>query len=111
MSRNRRQARRPPARNEQEPGADRPVEPGKAQIRPSPRRRPPIDPVTGRIGNAPDGFAHFWMALPVSVSRVPLPDLAVSGVGSRVVPSASLRLGGPAAVGPAAQIFSLVCSV
>src|SRR5262249_37253429 len=30
VSGNRRQARRPPARNKQEPGADRPVEPGEA---------------------------------------------------------------------------------
>ena len=37
----------PPARQQQQPGPDRPVEAGKPQIRARPRRRAVVDPVSG----------------------------------------------------------------
>ena len=43
---------RPPARQQQQPGADRAVEPRQPQIGPKPGRRGRIDPVAGRIGDA-----------------------------------------------------------
>ena len=41
--------RRPPARHQQQPRADRPVEAGEPQIGPRPLRRAGVDPVAGRV--------------------------------------------------------------
>ena len=86
---------RPPARHQQQPGTDRPVEPRQPQIGPRPGRRDGVDPVAGRIGDAAAGLRHRASELPLSVSKVPpLPVLILDESGMREVPSASLRLGG-----------------
>src|SRR5262249_61034788 len=43
---------RPPARQQQQPGADRPVEAGEPQIGPRPGGGEAVDPVSGRGGDA-----------------------------------------------------------
>ena len=93
------QRRRPPARHQQQPGSDRPVETGEPQIRPRPWRRAGIDPVAGRIGNAGGGVAHRATGhrvrtLPFSVSKVLPPFLRRRRLGQAAEePSTSLRLG------------------
>ena len=65
---------RPPARDEQQPRADRPVEAGEPQIGAGPAGREAVDPVAGRIGDA-TRVAHRASWLPDSVSKVPKPRL------------------------------------
>ncbi len=60
--------RRPPARQQQQPGADRTVETREPQIRPHPVRREAVDPVSGGIGDASGRLAHRAKGLPVRVS-------------------------------------------
>ena len=52
------QRRRPPAWHQQQPGADRAVEPRQPQIGPRPQRRTAIDPIAGRIRNPGGRVAH-----------------------------------------------------
>src|SRR5262249_8139448 len=101
----------PPAGQQQEPGADRPIEAGKPQIGARAFGSEAVDPVAGRGRDAAPPFGHRASGLPTSVSKVPWPraDDASGTVG--VVPSASLRVG-PAGRGPcaaASQIFLVVC--
>ena len=80
---------RPPARHQQQPGSDRPVEAGEPQIGAGERRRETVDPVSGRIGDASGVLAHLLPSgVPVRVSKVPRPVLmlleSVIGRGERV---------------------------
>ena len=70
--------RRPPARQQQQPGADRAVKARKAQIGTGPGRRDRIDPVAGRVGDRTGRPAHFASGLPLSVSKVPRPVFVFS---------------------------------
>src|SRR5262249_661655 len=106
--------RRPPARHQQEPGADWPVETGEPQVGTRPGRSEAVDPVAGRIGDAPGAAGPRASGLPVSVSKVPCPFfVAVAESGTvGVVPRGSLRLG-PAGRGPwaaASQTFLPTCA-
>ena len=49
---------RPPARQQQQPRSDRPVEAGEPQIGARPGRRAGVDPVAGRVSNAGGSAAH-----------------------------------------------------
>src|SRR5262249_34325277 len=84
---------RPPARNQQEPGADRPVEASEPQIRARRGRSEAVDPIPGRIGDATGAAGHRPSGLPESVSNVcPFDAVAASGTIG-VLPSASLSVG------------------
>src|SRR5262245_3523296 len=84
----------PPARQQQQPRADRPVEARQAQIRTRPGGGPAVDPVAGGIGDAARAARHRVSGLPVSVSKVDWPFFAVEASGTMgPAPSASLRLG------------------
>src|ERR1700758_3510640 len=101
-------AHRPPARHEQQPGADGAVEAGESQIRAAKDRGEAVDPVSGRIGDASGARVHLPRAEPLRVSKVPRPVLMLleSGTGE---PSASLRLGPRGAIGAwAAALQTLV---
>src|SRR5262249_9674474 len=83
---------RPPARDQQKPGADRSIESRQAEIWAAERRRETVDPVSGRIGDASGAIAHFPSGLPVNVSNVPRPVLMLLESGTGAL-SASLKLG------------------
>src|SRR6185437_3782210 len=100
--RDRGQRRRPPARHQQEPPADRAVEARQPEVGPAPGRRPAVDPVSGRIDDASGGVAHRRTG-PVNVSNVPRPGLGVSSSVTSGAPSASLRLGAAGPAGPLEQ--------
>ena len=86
---------RPPARHQQQPGADWAVEAGKTKIWARPGGRDRVDPIAGRISDTSDGGRHRASGLPCSVSKVPpRPVFTLEVSGMREVPSASLRLGG-----------------
>src|SRR5262245_24022079 len=106
------EANRPPARQQQEPGADRSVEARQPQIGPRPGGGEAVDPISGRVGDAARAVGHRTSGLPWSVSKVPGPRfVAVESGTNGVVPSASLKLG-PACRGPcaaASQTFLVVC--
>ena len=96
---------RPPARHQQQPGADRPVEPREPQIGPRPGRREAVDPVAGRIGDAPGPAALAHSAerragQRVDRCRVPVLMLLASGTRrgrasrSSVGPAGARRRGG-----------------
>src|SRR6266545_3586029 len=95
----------PPARHQKQPGADWPVEARQPQIGAGWGRGEAVDPVTGRIGDAPRAAAHRAKGLPVSVSKVDcgffVPVEASGTMG--VVPRASLRVG-PAGRAPCTAI-------
>ena len=61
VRRDRGERRRPPARHQQQPRADRPVEARQPQIGPQPGRRQRIDPIAGRVGDGA-GRAFIWPA-------------------------------------------------
>src|SRR5579862_6099374 len=93
------ESERPPAWQQQEPGADRTVETGKPQVGPGRGRGDRVDPVSGRIGDASGALAHFGASgVPVRVSKVPRPVLMLleSVTGA---PSASLNVGCRACAG------------
>src|SRR5262249_16478023 len=107
---------RPPARHQQEPGSDRPVEASEPEIGPRPWRRDGVDPVSGRIRNArgriAHGYGYLWRTLPFSVSKVLPPFFAVVTSGAAFAePSTSLRLGpaGPRVFICSATLQTFVC--
>src|SRR5262249_25659248 len=84
----------PPARHQQKPGADRPVEARQPQIRARPGGGDAVDPIAGRIGDPTRAAGHWPSGLPVSVSKVEDPFLVLEASGTRgVEPMASLRVG------------------
>ena len=85
-------ARRPPARQQQQPGADRPVEAGEPQIRAKGSGRETIDPIAGRIGDATRRLAHRASGLPLSESSVPRPVRVLSLLATGGL-NASLKVG------------------
>src|SRR5205807_7130805 len=109
-----RERSRPPAWQQQEPRADRPVGAGEPQIGPRPWGSVAVDPVAGRIRDA-SGRAHRARGLPLSESKVPAPVVVVSGAGMgrmpRASPSPGPRFGSPPPPAPAAQTLSLVSTV
>ena len=105
------EAHRPPARHQQQPGADRPVEAGEPQIGAGDRGRETVDPVAGRIGDASGALAHLPPSgVPVRVSKVPRPVLMLlaSGIGAL---SASLRLGAAGRGGRAAAAWQTLVRI
>ena len=102
----RREPNGPPARHQQEPGPDRPVEARQPQVGARPGGGEAVDPVSSRIGDATRAAGHRASGLPDSVSKVPWPFLVdvVSGT-TGVVPRASLRLG-PLGRGPLRRHFA-----
>src|SRR6185437_10416534 len=84
--------RRPPARHQQQPRSDRPVETGEPQIGTGENGREAIHPISGRIGDASGILAHLPSGVPVRVSKVP-PPLLIFLESVMGAPSASLRLG------------------
>ena len=110
------QRRRPPARHQQQPGADRPVETGKPQIGPRPGRRARIDPVAGCVGNAGGRVAHRVGSSRenVAVQRIEGAAALLDGVASGSAaeePSTSLRLGpaGPRVAACCATLQTFCC--
>src|SRR6185312_9953110 len=97
------EAERPPARNQEKPGADRPIEPREPEIGPGDSGGVAVDPVSGRIGDASGAVAHLPSGEPVSVSKVPPPLLMLLALGTGAV-SASLSEG-PAGRGGASAIL------
>ena len=69
--------RRPPAGQQQQPRADRAVEPGQPQIGTRPGWCEGVDPIAGRVGDRTGRRAHFANGLPFSESRVPRPVLVL----------------------------------
>ena len=102
------QSGRPPARHQQQPGADRPVEAGEPQIRAGESGRETVDPVSGRIGDASGALAHLLPSgVPVRVSKVPRPVLmSVESIMGAL--SASLNVGPAGRCGAAATWQTLV---
>ena len=86
--------RRPPARQQQQPGADRAVKARKAQIGTGPGRRDRIDPVASRVGDRTGRPAHFASGLPLSVSKPCRGQFSCSPPSQLTVPMASLSDGG-----------------
>src|SRR5262249_16268557 len=84
----------PPARHQQKPGADRPVEARQPQIRARPGGGDAVDPIAGRIGDTTPAPRHLPTRLPLTLSQVGDRFLVVEASGtSGVVPRASLRVG------------------
>src|SRR5262249_47728426 len=96
----------PPARHQQKPRPDRPVQPCESQVRAAERRRETVDPVSGRISDGARGLGPFSSGVPVRVSNVPRPVLILLESGTGLV-SASLKLG-PRAAGAEAAWQTLV---
>src|SRR5262249_4629447 len=84
----------PPARHQQQPRADRPVEARQPQIGPRPGGGDAVDPIAGRIGDAARAAGHCESGLPVSVSKVDDPFFVAEASGTvGVAPGASLKVG------------------
>src|SRR5262249_56215384 len=80
----------PPARHQQKPGADRPVEARQPQVRTRPGGGDARDPIPGRIGDTTRASGHWPSGLPVSVSKGDDPFLVVEASGTPAsVPTAS----------------------
>ena len=88
-------AGRPPARHQQEPGADRTVEAREAQIGPRPERREVSTQLPVASATRPHGSASSReRAAAQRIEGAALAGLDVGGIRNAEVPSASLRLGG-----------------
>ena len=86
--------RRPPARNQEKPGADRAIEAREPQIGAQRNGRQAINEIPGRIGDAARCLAHCPSGVPVNVLKVPVAAFRlVLAVGICVVPRASLSVG------------------
>ena len=108
---------RPPAGQQQKPGADRAVQAGEPQVRTRPRRRDRVDPVAGRVGDRTGRPVHRASGLPFSESSVPRPVLVLAaGINRRgadgVAQGRRLRLGGrPFLAGGGAELCSMLVIV